>query len=106
MIRPDTDRVRSPEAERAIHEAVQAARLALSDLVTADKLIALARLTEWIAMEKRFMVAGSRDAAVTPRSPPKTGDGFRRRNPPASEYQVAGAIRSAWATPSPFVVFG
>ena len=30
---------------RAIHEAVQAARLALSDLVIADKLIALARLT-------------------------------------------------------------
>ena len=42
MIQPDTDRVRSPEAERAIHEAVQAARLALSDLVIADKLIALA----------------------------------------------------------------
>jgi hypothetical protein len=53
MIQPDTDRVHSPEAERAIHEAVQAARLALSHLVIADKLIALAWLTEWIATEKR-----------------------------------------------------
>jgi hypothetical protein len=39
--------------ERQIAEAVAEARKAFADLQIADKLIALARLTEWIALEEK-----------------------------------------------------